>query len=412
MTSATTSLRRWLVLAGIVAAIGIAPAPAHADGARVGIWGPAVVRDLTRTFTNQTIRNVVYASAGGTAPRVRVSNWGGDRPLTVGQVDLAEQSLGGVAVSGSHHRLTFGGAGTVTIPAHGEVFSDPAGMTVVAGENLLISVYVPGTKVVPTYHPISRMNTYVSNAGNFAADDASTNYPGRGYSWYFLSGLDVVSPTAGGTVVAFGDSITDGAASSALTNRRYPDYLARRLWNDTGGAPAVGVVNAGLSGNAMEHESTAGDHAAYGPKGLTRFAHDALGFPGVTAVILFEGINDITYDTPAGGTPVTSYTLREDDKTLIRQAHDVGVRVYGATLTPFEGSPSYTDAREATRQALNTWIRTGGAFDGVIDFDAAVRDPGDPSAIKPAYAHTDHLHLNDDGDKALADIIDLAMIAT
>jgi lysophospholipase L1-like esterase len=411
-------VRRRFALAGIVAAIGIAPTPVHADGARVGIWGPAVVKDIAvvngaaETFTNQTIRNVVYASAGGTAPRVRVSNWGGDSPLTVGYVDLAEQSLGGIAVSGSHHRLTFGGAGTVTIPAHGEVFSDPAVMTIVAGENLLISVYVPGTKVVPTYHPISRMNTYVSNAGNFAADDASTNYPGRSYSWYFLSGLDVVSPTAGGTVVAFGDSLTDGVASTTLTNRRYPDYLARRLWNETGGAPAVGIVNTGLAGNAMEHESTTGAHEADRPKGVNRFAHDALGFPGVKAVILFEGINDITYDTPAGGTPVTSWTLRADDQALITQAHNAGVKVYGATLTPFKGFVSYTAAREATRQALNTWIRTSGAFDGVIDFDAAVRDPSDPSSINSVYAHTDHLHFNDDGDKALADAIDLAMIAS
>jgi lysophospholipase L1-like esterase len=357
-------VRRWLALAGTVAAIGIAPAPAHAAGVRVGIWGPAVVKDIAvvngavETFTNQTIRNVVYASAGGTAPRVRVSNRGGDSSLTVGYVDLAEQSLGGIAVSGSHHRLTFGGAGTVTIPAHGEVFSDPADMTIVAGKSLLISVYVPGTKVVPTYHPTARMRTYVSRAGNFAADDASTNYPSSTYSWYFLSGLDVVSPTAGGTVVAFGDSITDGVASSMLTNCRYPDYLARRLWNETGGAPAVGIVNTGLAGNAMEHENTTGVHETAGPKGVNRFAHDALGFPGVKAVILFEGINDITYDTPAGGTPVTSWTLRADDQTLITQAHNAGVKVYGATLTPFKGFAHYTDAREATRQALNAWIRT------------------------------------------------------
>jgi lysophospholipase L1-like esterase len=392
---------------GLVAAVGLVIEPggdALAAGARVGIWGPSVNSGGT-SFTNQTIRHVVYASSGGTAPRVRLSNLRGTSPLVIGHVDLAEQSLGGITKPGTHHRLTFGGAGTVTIPAGQERFSDAADMTVIAGQNLLISVYVPGTTGQSTHHPDSLMTTYLSNAGNFAADDASTNYPGRLNGWHFLSGLDVVSASATGTIVAFGDSITDGYSSTPLTNRRYPDYLARRLWTESGGAPPLGVVNAGLSRNSVLRDGG----PTSGLSALNRFAHDALSHPGVTRVILLEGINDIT--TPSNP-PVTSWDLRAAYQTLIDTAHASGVQIYGGTILPFGGSTPYTTAREATRQALNNWIRTSGAFDGVVDYDAALRDPSNPSAMLTAYAHTDWLHPNDAGMQRMAEEVDLAMITS
>jgi lysophospholipase L1-like esterase len=377
-------------------------APAVEAGTRVGIWAPAV-NGGGESFTNQTIRQVVYASIGGTAPRVRLSNLRGTTPLIIGYVDLAAQDLGGVAITGSHHRMTFGGFDTVTVPAGQECISDPTDMVVTAGENLLISVYLPGTTGPSTYHPLALRNTYLSNAGNFAADDASKNYPLRRTAWYFLSGLDVVSDTATGTLVAFGDSITDGFASTALTNRRYPDYLARRLITQSGGAPQFGVVNAGIAGNAVLRD---GD-AKSGLSALKRFEHDALNHPNVKAVIFLEGINDITNANP----PVTPSDLTAAYQTLINKAHAAGVKIYGATVLPFAGSTPYTNAREATRQTLNTWIRTSGAFNGVIDFDAAVRDPDNPAALLPAYASTDKLHPNDAGMKALANAVDLTILA-
>lgn len=395
------------VALSLLAVAGLAAEPgggALAAGTRAGIWGPAVNAGGP-SFTNQTIRHVVYASSGGTAPRVRVSNLRGTSPLLIGHVDLAEQSLGGIAKSGTHHRLTFGGSGTVTVPAGQERLSDPAGMTVTTGQNLLVSVYLPGTTGPSTHHPHSLVSTYLSGPGNFAADDASTNYPLRSNSWFFLSGLDVVSASATGTIVAFGDSITDGYSSTPLTNRRYPDYLARRLWTASSGAPPLGVVNAGLAQNLVLKDG--------GPMGglsaVNRFASDALSHPGVKGVIVLEGINDII---STNNPPVTSWDLRKGLQQLVDKAHAAGVEVYGGTILPFGGSSSHTPAREATRQALNTWIRTSGAFDGVVDFDAALRDPANPSAMLPAYAHTDKLHPTDAGMQAMAGAVDLSMITS
>ncbi|MCG5470587.1 SGNH/GDSL hydrolase family protein [Micromonospora sp. LAH09] len=369
--------------------------------ARVGIWAPAV-EAAGESFSNQTVRHVVYASSGGWLPRVRVSNLRGTTPLVVGHVDLAEQSIGGVAKTGSHRRVTFGGSGTVTIPAGEEWLSDPADMTVVSGQNLLISIYLPGATGPSTVHPAALTDTYVSVAGNHAADDSSADFSTpRRWSWFFLSGLDVASATATGTVVTFGDSITDGYSSSHLSNRRYPDYLARRLAAQPGG-PKLGVVNKGMAGNMVLRDRTP---AAGGRSALNRFDHDALGLPGVRSVILLEGVNDLMAD-------VTAAQLQEGYRQLIAKAHARGVSVYGGTILPFGGASSHTAAREAVRQQVNTWIRTSGAFDGVFDFDAALRDPADGSKLLPAYAHTDNLHLTDAGMSALADCVDLSMIGT
>jgi lysophospholipase L1-like esterase len=368
---------------------------------QVGIWAPAV-EGSGESFSNQTIRQVVYASSGGTLPRVRVSNLRGTTALAVGHVDLAEQSIGGVAKTGSHRQLTFDGSGTVTIPAGQERISDPADMRVVSGQNLLISIYLPGTTGPSTVHPAALTDTYVSTPGDHAADDSSADFPTpRRWSWFFLSGLDVVSSTASGTVVAFGDSITDGYSSSPLTNRRYPDYLARRLAAQPGG-PKRGVVNAGMAGNMVlrDRSPTAGGRSA-----LNRFDHDALDHPRVRSVILLEGVNDLTAD-------VTAAQLQEGYRQLVGKAHARGVAVYGGTILPFGGANLHTAAREAVRQEVNTWIRTSGVFDGFIDFDAALRDPADGSKLLPTYAHTDNLHLTDAGMSAMADCVDLAMIAS
>ncbi|GAA1639833.1 GDSL-type esterase/lipase family protein [Actinoplanes couchii] len=384
-----------------------APAAAVDDvgiRSRVAVWGPAVevAPAATGTFDDVTIRHVVYASGGGTRPRVRVSNLHGTTPLAVGHVDLAEQSLGGVAVPGSHHRLTFGGLGSVTVPAGTELFSDPADMTITAGSNLLISIYLPEDTGPATAHRAGLTRTYVSTAGDHAADDGSENYPHLKYqaSWYFLSGLDLLSPVATGTVVAFGDSITDGYGSTALTNRRYPDYLARRIAAARGGANRT-VVNAGMANNRVLRD--VGDGAAGGRSALSRFGHDALGFENVRAVILLEGVNDIMDD-------VTAAQLQEGYRQLVATAHERGVPVYGATILPFGGSKAYNARREAVRQQVNTGIRAGNVFDGYFDFDAKVCDPADRTRLRADYALDDKLHLTDAGMSALADAVDLRVI--
>jgi lysophospholipase L1-like esterase len=398
--------RAWRPL-GVLALLGAGAAavwPAAATGvgaatgsARVAVWGPAVNQG-TENFTNTTIRHIVYPSIGGVSPRVRVSNLRGTGALTIGAVDLARQQLGGSAQPATHHPVTFAGASSVTLAAGQEMTSDPVDMTVPAGANLLISVYVANQPGTATWHPASLTTTYVSQPGNHAADDSSAAYPEPRYSsWYFLSGLDLVSSTATGTLVAFGDSITDGYASSFNTNRRYCDYLARRLVAQPGG-PSLSVINAGIAGNSL---LTGGGNQT-GHSGLTRFGHDALGQPGVTRVIVLEGINDITSNPT-----LTAAQLTDGYQQLIAAAHAAGVRVYGGTLLPYGGSAQYTPGGETIRQAVNAWTRGSGAFDGVIDFDAALRDPQDPTRMQDQYAHTDHLHPNDAGHQAMADAVHL-----
>jgi lysophospholipase L1-like esterase len=223
-------------------------------------------------------------------------------------------------------------------------------------------------------------------------------------SWFLLSGVDVAATDAVGTVVAFGDSITDGSRSTADTNNRWPDHLARRLLS----APQplkFGVLNAGIGGNRVL------DEGAYGAgiNALGRFEHDVLGHAGVTHVIILEGINDI-------GNARQNTTPSADDviaghKQLIARAHAHGLKIFGATLTPFWGAPYYTEIGERKRQAVNEWIRASKAYDGVVDFDRAVRDPGDPKKIQAAFDPCDHLHFNDAGYRAMADAIDLALFA-
>ncbi|GAB7040004.1 MULTISPECIES: SGNH/GDSL hydrolase family protein [Catenuloplanes] len=383
--------------------------PSPAADTRVGIWG-AALNGGGPSFANQTIRHVVYASSAGTAPRLRISNRFGTAPLVLGHVDLAEQSIGGVVKPGTHHRVTFGGLPRIEVPAGQEIISDPVDMTINAGVNLLVSIYIANAPGPSVWHPFGLTRTYISVPGDHAADDASTDFPPassaddtRHFRTYYLAGVDVVSASATGTIVAFGDSLTDGFSSTALTNRRYPDYLARRLHADSGGAPRFGVVNAGLAGNRVLLDSG----PTNGLSALNRFTHDALlGHPNVRAVILLEGVNDI--NSTINSLPVTSWDLRAAYQTLINQAHARGVAVYGGTILPYagftlpDGTPVHTPAREATRAALNGWIRTSGAFDAVIDFDAALRDPANPTMLLPAYAHTDHLHLTDAGMQALA----------
>lgn len=367
---------------------------------RVGAWESAMSAGGP-SFRRQTIRMVVHTSVGGSGLRIRISDLRSEQGLAVGAADVAEQYDGGRAVAGTHHRVTFGGSRSTTVGAGTEEYSDVIPMRVAADQNLLVSLYLPGPTGAATFHREAYETTYVSTDGvDHAADDSAAGYARTRTSWYYLSGLDVVSPTAHATVVAFGDSITDGYHSTAGANRRWPDQLARRLASAPGGQ-RLGVVDAGIAGNRL---LTQAPEIYRGPSGVHRFADDALSEPGVKDVILLEGVNDLSNDLNSAGGPLTAQNLIDGYRALITRGHAAGVRMIGGTILPYS---RLSPAMNAIRVQVNQWIRTSGAFDAVVDFDRALRDPSHPDAMAPAYDSGDHLHPNDAGMLAMADAVDL-----
>jgi lysophospholipase L1-like esterase len=301
--------------------------------------------------------------------------------------------------------VSFGGSASVRIPAGEQVLSDPVAMQVSAQQELAVSIYVPGRTGVATLHSDALQLNWVSAAGDHASEAGPGAFAIPARSWYYLSGLDVRSSGAAGTVVALGDSITDGVNSSVGGNDRWPNDLARRLGAVAG--PTLSVADEGIGGNRLLTASR-----CCGASAQARFARDALDQPGVRDVIVLEGINDIGLSVgprhlDAGLTPARIIAGYRD---LIAQAHARGVRIFGATLLPYHGAGYYSPAGEAIREAVNAWIRTSGAFDGVIDFDAVMRDPANPLRLNPAYDSGDHLHPNDAGYQAMADAINLDML--
>jgi lysophospholipase L1-like esterase len=353
-------------------------------------------------FTNQTLRQIVRTSVGGSRLRVVLSNAFGTAPLTIGAAHVALRDKEDAIQTGRGSALTFSGRPSVTIPAFAIVYSDPVSLAAPALAQLAIDVYLPGTTNTPaplTMHGSAFQTNYISETGNHAG---ATKLPtvATTRSWFVLSRVEISSSDTAGAIVAFGDSITDGAASTADANSRWPDVLAQRLLSKP--TPAkIGVLNAGIGGNRVISEGTYGS----GINALARFDIDALSHPGVTHVIVMEGINDIGN---ARQNPMpTAEDLIAAHKQLIARAHGRGVKIVGATLTPFWGANYYTEVGEAKRQALNEWIRTSKAYDGVVDFDKATRDPADPKKLQAAYDSCDHLHPSDAGYKAMAESIDV-----
>jgi lysophospholipase L1-like esterase len=297
--------------------------------------------------------------------------------------------------------LTVAGASTFTVLAGATLVTDPIDLAVPPVSDLVIDLYIPNDlgispSPVTTHNGASQTN-FVSETGNHSG---VTNLPvnARSGAWFMIARVEVMAPAGTAAVVTFGDSITDGARSTADTNNRWPDQLARRLAARKGGA--VAVLNAGISGNRV-----LGDGA--GVSALARFDRDVLMQTGVTHVVVMEGINDIGI---ARNNPSPSADdLIAGHKQLIDRAHARGLKIYGATLTPYEGAAYYSPEGEAKRQALNNWIRTSKAYDGVIDFDMVTRDPAAPTKFLPAYDSGDHLHPGDAGYKAMGDAVDLAL---
>ena len=352
-------------------------------------------------LTSQTVRNLVHISAGGDWVRARISNAGGGNPLNVGSATIGFASGNTAGASGSLLPLHFGGQASILIAAGGEAVTDPIPMTVKALDTLTISIYLPGSTGVATQH-------YYADQDNFLATGDQTGSTAAGpftqtiSCWMFLSGVDVkASGRVRGALIALGDSITDGYLSSNDANRRYPDDLARKLTarRDI----TMSIVNAGIIGNEL---LTIRPQLQFGYTAPARLGRDVLNQPGARAVILLEGINDIGDRSAKAADLIPVY------EQIIGQSHEAGLKIFGATLTPFGGSNAIyggdygTPAGEAERVKVNDWIRTSGAFDGVIDFDKAVRDPANPTFLLPAYVG-DPLHPNDAGYQAMANAVNL-----
>ena len=393
----------------------------NASGHWVSAWSTAVHTPRSApgapqqaAFENQTIRMVERMTLAGDRLRVRFSNEFGTTPLTIGSAHIAVVKENGAIVPETDRVLKFGGTASVNIPAGAPMLSDPVDLKFPAFAEVAISIFLPKQTAPSTFHLLGQHDTYISEAGDFTSAAQIANAKTT-KSWYFLGGIDIWAPTQAGPVVAFGDSITDGFGARAQYGD-WPNQLADRLAESKVTA-SLAVDNEGIGGNRILHDGA-------GVAALARFDRDVLSQPGVKDLILLEGINDIGWpdmkprkapdgsmrENPFAHERVSSDDMIQGMKQMIDRAHEHGIRVFGATMTPYEGANVFTDEGEATRQAVNQWIRTGGAFDGVFDFDAAVRDPARQSKFREDLQTCDYLHPNAAGYKAMAAVIDLKML--
>jgi lysophospholipase L1-like esterase len=358
--------------------------------------GNIPVATLNSDPADVTIRQLVRVSAAGKRIRLRFTNEGGSDVLTLGAVHVGLAGPDGNVLPGSDRVVTFDGQQAITVPAGAPLLTDPVDLPVKALDRLVISTYLPGP-AARTGHTL--LQYMAGTPGNQAAAPQLLAQKLARLT-ALVSEVDVDATTATGVIVCLGDSITDGATSTSNAFRSYPDRLAERL------APAGkwAVVNVGIGGNKLLRYGT-------GPNALARLDRDVLSVPGVKAIILLEGINDIgrSFQTTGVQDPVTVEALIAADKQIIQRAHDHGIKVIGAMLTPYQGAGYASPAGEQVRTALNNWIKTGGAFDGVVDFATATADPANPLAFRADYNIRDKLHPNDAGYKAMADAVDLGL---
>ncbi|HEX3582893.1 MAG TPA: SGNH/GDSL hydrolase family protein [Thermoanaerobaculia bacterium] len=384
----------------------------------IGTWAAAPQHvPSAKTYANQTIRMIVHVSAGGKKLRVRLSNVFGDAPLAIGSAHVARRTSGADVTD--DRVLTFAGKKTVRVEK--EAISDPVDLDVPPLSDLAISIFLPDSTKATTQHVLAKQTNYVAEGD---ATGAATFPPSKPIgNWPFLTGVDVLGSTD--VIVAFGSSLTDGDGSTKDTNHRWPDYLAARL-------PGVGILNEGIIGNRLLFDTETPFHPGgplahtyddlgpdLGQRGTLRFDRDVLGQAGVKHVILALGVNDILFPGSFvdASNAVTAQMIITGNRQLIARAHKHGIRAIGATIPPFEHAlfrnPAfdqfYSSEKEKVRAEVNEWIRHGGEFDGVIDFDAVVRDPEHPTQILPAFDSGDHLHVNDAGNLAQANAIPLTL---
>jgi lysophospholipase L1-like esterase len=360
----------------------------------IGTWGAAPSGlDANASFAGETLREVVHVSIGGSGVRVRLTNRFGETPLVVEAASIGVARRGSAAAVGPLHDLRFSGSPSVTLPPQADVLSDTVRMSVPAQSDLLITLYLPGPAAPPTYHLLAMQTSYEAS-GNRVDQAGDAGFTTTYRHWYYLDGVDTFA-SGKGSIVAFGDSITDGAGSTIDGNDRWPDLLARRL---AAAHLHYGVVNEGISGNRILLSSP-----IFGPNALARFDADVLSQSDVVGLIVLLGINDIQQSPHQYDAAQIEFGLRQ----IVLRAHARGIRVVGCTLTPYEGWSTYDAAGERTRLAVNAWIRSSGVFDAVADFDAVVRDPSDPHRILPAYDSGDHLHPNAAAYRVMANAIPL-----
>jgi lysophospholipase L1-like esterase len=369
-----------------------AASPMQADGINI------------RLFSSMTMREVAHISAGGPQIRLRFTNEFGLDPLTVVDAHVALSAGGSAIQPGTDHAVTFGGASSVNIPPGAAIFSDPVALAVAPLSDVAVSFYLPPQIMrAETFHAFADQDNYFADGHSPAAQDLPQ--PTKLSSWYFFDGIDVAAAPGSFAIVTLGDSITDGAHSTLNANRRWPDVLAARLSQDPNLAH-IGVLNEGIGGNRVLNEVA-------GPSAISRTDRDVLAQSGVRYVIVLESINDIgrLAHVNVPWDAITAPQLEWGLKQIADQAHQHGIKIIGATLTPYGGAGYSSDTGELVREAVNDWIRISGTFDGVIDFDKITRDPQNPKQFNSAYDSGDHLHPKDDGYKAMGEGIDLTLFA-
>jgi lysophospholipase L1-like esterase len=402
------------VCAAVMLLVGTAPAEAK----WIASWTAAPVNPMaamppfpaTPSYSNRTLRQTLRLSAGGSALRIGLSNAYGTAPLRMGGARVAILDDAGKEVPGSSRTVTFGGAPQAMVEKGAPIVSDTIALPVAALGRISVSLYLPGDTGPCTCHATAMEEMDISPPGDHVAAPfvAETKSATRA----FVSEVEVDAPGSTQTLVVLGDSISDGVGSTVGKNRRWPDLLAERLAKRGGGA--WGVANQGISGNRVLQDG-------FGQSALARFDRDVLAVPGVTAMILFEGVNDLGLSFGGAGGPMAGAfaqlagrKIDADDiiagyRQIVARAHAHGIRVFGATIAPYKGAATWSPEGEAARQKVNAFIRTGGLFDAALDFDKVFRDPADPAVVRADYHMGDHLHGNDVSYRAVADSIDLKL---
>jgi lysophospholipase L1-like esterase len=413
----TTLVRRSFLVRGILvlAAAALVALPARADreesGRWVGTWSASTQFPLfgaPPVFTGVTLRQVVHITIGGDVVRVRFSNAQGSTPLAIAAASVGVRSTGATVRAGTLRTLRFAGSGSVSIAPGGIALSDAVSLDADAQDDLAISIYLSSAQTGSTQLTLAHQTSYVSASGDFTGatsmPTASTNT-----TWYWLSGVEVQAKVNARAVVAFGDSITEGFNSTTDANARWPDVLARRLLAK-GSTRNVAVLNEAISGNRVLNDEI-------GPNAQRRLDRDLLTQAGLAYVILLEGTNDMGFSQlPPGAlgpnvslANVSAAEIIAGYEQIIRRVHQAGAKIYGATILPFEGAGYYDANVEPKRAAINQFIRTSRRFDGLVDFDAVMRDPAHPSRMLPAFDSGDHLHPNDAGYAAMGNAVSLGL---
>jgi lysophospholipase L1-like esterase len=420
-------IRTTLFVATFVLAVLPGRAPAEVESAQknwIPTWAASpqtagtFPADFGDGFDNQTIRQIVHISIGGTAVRLHLTNAFGEKAVRFDSVYVGLHGNGANVRPGTNRRVTFAGQSAVTLRVGASTVSDPVNLTVSALQDLVISLHTPDVTGRPTMDLFANSIHFASEAGDFAAEEGDANFPIVTFGCvYYMDSVDVLaSPSVKGAVVALGDSLTDGFGSTPDANNRYPDYLARRILAGPPGE-VLGVLNAGVSANRILNDSP-----CFGVKVEARLDREVLSRRGIVAVIFTAGWNDFNYpniiETLPGLDPecfepkteVSADDVIEGYRQVIARVRAAGIRIFGATMNPTKGSDLWSAASEEKRKAVNAWIRQSGEFDGVFDFAAAVADPWDPDALAPWFDSGDHGHLNDDGYAAMANAVNLRLL--